>query len=65
MILDNQLAIEVLNEHNIEMDPTDPRSPGEYVIQLLVLIEEVKMNDRRDELNLRSQSAQSDVPYFA
>lgn len=65
MIVDNRLAREVLSEHKIEMDPTDSRSAEEYVLQLLVLIEELKKNDIRIEQNLRSESAQSDVPYFA
>ncbi|MCA9343948.1 MAG: hypothetical protein H6793_04130 [Candidatus Nomurabacteria bacterium] len=65
MIVDNRLAREVLSEHKIEMDPTDSRSAEEYVLQLLVLIEELQKNDIRNEQNLRSESAQSDVPYFA
>ncbi len=65
MNIDNRIAREVLREHSIEMDPTDPRSAEEYVLQLLVLIDEVQNNDRREELNLRSTSAESEVPYFA
>ena len=65
MIVDNRLAREVLSEHKIEMDPTDSRSAEEYVLQLLVLIEELQKNDIRNEQNLRSESSQSDVPYFA
>lgn len=65
MNIDNRVAREVLREHSIEMDPTDSRSAEEYVLQLLVLIDEVQNNDRREEINLRSTSAESEVPYFA
>lgn len=67
MHIDNEIVKEVLKDNKIEIDPLDSRSPAQYVTELLIYIAEIEEHTRahKEELILRSKSAQSESPYFA
>lgn len=67
MEIDKENAREILKLNYIELSPDDPRTPEQYVLELLVYIEAetIKKIDERHLNNERYKSSQSTTPYFA
>lgn len=58
-------AREILTINNIELDINDSRTAQQYVTELLVYIEAIKIDNDKSLIRERYKSAQSISPYFA
>ncbi len=67
MELDKHTALEILRTHKIEIDPLDSRSPEQFVTELVVIIKAIEQQklEGRKAGQLRYESSQSPIPYFA